>query len=234
MFVLVSIAFPASPTSQFIEPVSLERVALNPSQYVGQTLYFDPISISGLVRSEGYYTVDVRSNKGKYISSFIKLDELTFVIERGLVNSLVETISNPTKYIVRVGCKIVSVPGRYGSTYYLARIFDIGFYNNDGKVGRIITLDSRTSMLKVAEYGDAGVVELLIKCCNQANATDEQGLTALMLAAKKGNEKVVKALIKGGADVNARTDAGSTALWFAQISKNKNIVKLLQKAGAKE
>lgn len=66
MFVLVSIAFPASPTSQFIEPVSLERVALNPSQYVGQTLYFDPISISGLVRSEGYYTVDVRSNKGKY------------------------------------------------------------------------------------------------------------------------------------------------------------------------
>lgn len=233
LVVCVSVAF---PSTQFVEnsSASLERVSLSPENYASQTLYFDPISIGGLEKSQGVYTVDVRSNKGKYISSILKSEGLTFVVDNGLVNSLVDVLPSRSQYIGRIGCRIESMQGSYNRSYWIAKIFELSIYNNAGEIGRIFTLNSSKSILRVAQYGDNNAVEMLIKCCQVQNAKDDDGWTALMYAAYNGNEKVVKTLIKHGADVNAKTSGGKTALGLAQSALKMNICKLLQKAGARE
>jgi len=73
-----------------------------------------------------------------------------------------------------------------------------------------------------------------------ANARDEDGMTALMYAAmyaaaaESNDLELVRALLAKGAEINAKAKDGETALKLAGRKGRTELVRLLEKAGAKE
>jgi len=69
-----------------------------------------------------------------------------------------------------------------------------------------------------------------------ANARDDDGMTALMYAASSENNdpELLKSLLARGAEINVKAKDGETALKLAGRKGKTEIVRLLEKAGAKE
>src|SRR5262245_715048 len=69
-----------------------------------------------------------------------------------------------------------------------------------------------------------------------ANARDEDGMTALMYAAaaESSDLELVKALLAKGAEINVKAKDGETALKLAGRKGRTELVRLLEKAGEKE
>jgi ankyrin repeat protein len=82
-------------------------------------------------------------------------------------------------------------------------------------------------------YGNAGLIDRLIKAGADAKQKGANGETMLMFAAHNGNPQAVQVLLEAGAEVNAReTIRGTTALMWAIEQKHPEAVKVLLAGGA--
>lgn len=85
-----------------------------------------------------------------------------------------------------------------------------------------------------AEYGDAAIVDTLLKLGANVNARNLTRATPLHLAAAGDDAMTVAVLVMGGADVNTRDAAGHTPLQLAVKMKRIAIARILRKNGATE
>src|SRR5207249_6802004 len=82
-------------------------------------------------------------------------------------------------------------------------------------------------------YGNAKVMNRLLKAGTNARQKEPAGETMLMLAARTGNPDAVTLLIAAGADVNAKEPLrGTTALMWAVEQRHPAAVKALLDGGA--
>jgi ankyrin repeat protein len=65
-----------------------------------------------------------------------------------------------------------------------------------------------------------------------ADASDNEGATALMHAASSGHLNIMRRLVQAGADVNHTDNHGRTALMYAANSGRLSAMRLLLQAGA--
>ncbi|XP_031575031.1 serine/threonine-protein phosphatase 6 regulatory ankyrin repeat subunit B-like [Actinia tenebrosa] len=88
------------------------------------------------------------------------------------------------------------------------------------------------TLFHAIKYGKEELVQKLIECGADVNATDEDGRTALFYAVQKKKEKIVEKLIQCGADINATDETGETPLLYAVENGNEKMVKKLIECGA--
>src|SRR5678816_148183 len=82
-------------------------------------------------------------------------------------------------------------------------------------------------------YGNAAMIDRLVKAGADAKQRGPNGETMIMLAARNGNPQALTALIEAGADVNVHESIrGTTALMWAVEQKHPEAVKVLLAAGA--
>jgi uncharacterized protein len=94
-------------------------------------------------------------------------------------------------------------------------------------------INGYTPLILASQYGNAEVIDLLLKAGADAKAASTTGSTPLMLAAASGNVAAVKLLLDAGADVNARDTARQqTAVMFAAAYDRAPVIKLLVERGA--
>jgi ankyrin repeat protein len=90
-----------------------------------------------------------------------------------------------------------------------------------------------TPLAMASLYGNAALIDRLIKAGADAKVKGPNGETMLMLAARNGNPQAVQVLLEAGAEVNAReTIRGTTALMWAIEQKHPEAVKVLLAGGA--
>jgi ankyrin repeat protein len=87
-------------------------------------------------------------------------------------------------------------------------------------------------LMAAVETGNAANVLKLLNKGADANAKNDEGVTALMKAAGKGHKDVVVVLLDKGADVDAKDGHGGTALMDAAIEGDADIVRTLLENGA--
>ena len=68
------------------------------------------------------------------------------------------------------------------------------------------------NLIQAADYGQVGVVRMLLDRGVDADARTDEGVTPLMYASQNGDTAVMACLIRHGADVNARPDNEVTPL----------------------
>ena len=83
-------------------------------------------------------------------------------------------------------------------------------------------------LLRASMAGNTKAVQAALDAGASANASDQEGLTALMLASRASDAEAVKALLAHGADPNESGPSGDTALMECADS----ITDILLKAGA--
>ena len=99
-------------------------------------------------------------------------------------------------------------------------------YNDD-----LETADTPLAMACL--YGNAPMIDRLLKAGADAKAKGPNGETTLMLAARNGTADGIKLLLAAGADVNARENLrGTTALMWAVEQKHPEAVRTLLEGGA--
>ncbi len=106
------------------------------------------------------------------------------------------------------------------------RAFDAGLVHvvHDPAVNQLIT---------AAREGDVQRLDQLLASGVDADATNEDGDTALVVAAGGGHVDVVRRLLKAGADPNRQGENGMTVLFLATGRRGSaEIVRLLLEAGA--
>ena len=82
-------------------------------------------------------------------------------------------------------------------------------------------------------YGNAPMIEKLLKAGADAKQRGPNGETMVMLAARNGNPEAIRVLLAAGADVNAKENLrGTTALMWAVEQKHSAAVKALLDGGA--
>jgi ankyrin repeat protein len=90
-----------------------------------------------------------------------------------------------------------------------------------------------TPLAMAALFGNAAIIDTLLKAGADAKSLGPNGETMVMLAARNGNPQAIKVLVEAGADVNAREPLrGTTALMWAVEQKHPDAVKALLAAGA--
>ena len=89
---------------------------------------------------------------------------------------------------------------------------------------------SNEKLLAAISDADAQAAKALLSNGADANAIDDDGLTALMYAATYAGADCVKLLLERGADPNARSKSGASALMLAVGQVDK--VRLLLAKGA--
>jgi ankyrin repeat protein len=94
--------------------------------------------------------------------------------------------------------------------------------------------DGNTALDWAVHWGDANVVDLLLKAGADTKTATRLNATALYLAAESGNPIMVQKLLAAGADPNqAVLSQGETPLMFAARSGNVESVRILLDKGAK-
>ena len=98
---------------------------------------------------------------------------------------------------------------------------------------------SNEKLLSAIRDSDAQAASALLSIPSggaNANARDDDGMTALMYAASSENNdpELLKSLLARGAEINIKAKDGETALKLAGRKGKTEIVRLLEKAGAKE
>lgn len=88
------------------------------------------------------------------------------------------------------------------------------------------------SFLNCIQNNDTVVFKLFMQVGMDANAKNQEGVTALMLAAKAGNMEMVNSLLSKGAQVNSKAAKGNTALEYAALEGRLDVVKTLLDKGA--
>ncbi|MEI8044042.1 MAG: ankyrin repeat domain-containing protein, partial [Verrucomicrobiota bacterium] len=78
-----------------------------------------------------------------------------------------------------------------------------------------------------AENGDSSVVELFLATGMDADAKDEDGLTALVRACTKGHKRIVEILLANKANIEGGRADGFTPMMAACLAKQQEIVGLL-------
>src|SRR5207237_4785054 len=90
-----------------------------------------------------------------------------------------------------------------------------------------------TPLHLAALYGNARMIDRLIKAGADVKQRGPAGETMVMLAARNGNPVVIKRLVAAGADVNAKEPLrGTTALMWAAEQRHAAAVKMLLELGA--
>ena len=82
------------------------------------------------------------------------------------------------------------------------------------------------ALVKAAENGLKGTVEILLQNNANVNAKDYYGRPALTLAAKNGYKDTVNVLLQYNANVNAKTGKGETALILAPENGHNEVIKM--------
>lgn len=88
------------------------------------------------------------------------------------------------------------------------------------------------SLIEVAERGDLGALESLLKRHDEPDVRDSCDWTPLMKAAHNGHREVVARLLAAGAEVDAQDKGGYTAMMLAASNDHADIVELLLQHGA--
>lgn len=92
-----------------------------------------------------------------------------------------------------------------------------------------------TPLMIAAEYGQSGIVSLLIQAGahmdDRSTTFREPGWTAIMFGIKNNNVDAVKALVIGGADINIESDFGYTPLGWVAEKGNEFLVILFLENG---
>ncbi|WOK99309.1 serine/threonine-protein kinase STY17-like [Canna indica] len=101
-----------------------------------------------------------------------------------------------------------------------------------GDEGVPVEIDANIRLMYLANEGDLGGIEELLKSGVDVNFRDIDGRTALHVAACQGCVNVVKLLLDKGAYVDPEDRWGSTPLADAIHYKNHEVIKLLEKHGA--
>ncbi|TRX89234.1 hypothetical protein FHL15_009932 [Xylaria flabelliformis] len=89
-----------------------------------------------------------------------------------------------------------------------------------------------TPLFQAVAQGQVKMVKILMRKCNNINATDEMGETMLHLAAKRGNQTIVDFLLESGVNLDVCDHGGNTALHLAVANGHEDIVEMLVEAGA--
>lgn len=89
-----------------------------------------------------------------------------------------------------------------------------------------------TPLFQAVAQGQVKIVKILMRRCNNVNATDETGETMLHLAAKRGNARIVDFLLECGVDLDVCDHGGNTALHLAVANGHEDVVEMLVEAGA--
>lgn len=88
------------------------------------------------------------------------------------------------------------------------------------------------ALMGATSKGDIEEVIKLIKSGENADQTDDFGVTSLMIASSKGFISIMQILIKHGALVNKESILGMSPLFYATAIDNAKAMKLLIKHGA--
>src|SRR5207247_1838710 len=90
-----------------------------------------------------------------------------------------------------------------------------------------------TPLAMASLYGNAPMIEKLLKAGADAKQRGPNGETMVMFAARNGNPEAIRRLAAAGADVNAKENLrGTTALMWAVEQKHPAAVKTLIDLGA--
>src|SRR6185436_17639168 len=92
------------------------------------------------------------------------------------------------------------------------------------KAGANVNVTSRegvTPIAMAALYGDAAIIDALLKAGADAKAKTANGETLVMFAARNGNPDAIRVIVNAGADINAKENLrGTTALMWAVEQKH--------------
>ncbi len=89
-------------------------------------------------------------------------------------------------------------------------------------------------VLKIAaELGYLEIVDLLLDCGANTEATDDLGQRALLSATRYGRTEVIRRLLDRGADINAVDWSGHSALLNSVVANDSNSFDLLLSRGAR-
>jgi ankyrin repeat protein len=119
--------------------------------------------------------------------------------------------------------------GPEGPGAYLADTLPVGAWDTS----YFSAGDPEYNLLQAADYGQAGVVRMLLDRGIDPDARTDEGVTPLMYASQNGDTAVMDCLIRFGADVNAKPDNEVTSLISATRKDQYEAVRLLLKSGAK-
>jgi ankyrin repeat protein len=92
--------------------------------------------------------------------------------------------------------------------------------------------DGTTALHWAAHYGDAELVDRLLKAHANVNVVNDYGATPLAQAAVFGDVGIMEKLLQAGADVESPNGDGQTALMIIARTSNVDAAKLLLRHGA--
>lgn len=94
------------------------------------------------------------------------------------------------------------------------------------------TRDVNSQLIEAAANGKTERVKSLLDAGADAEAKDNDGMTALLAAVDEGHWETVRVLLDAGADANAKSEDGISALLAATYAGHTQTVKALLDAGA--
>ncbi|XP_052817656.1 ankyrin repeat domain-containing protein 27-like isoform X2 [Mya arenaria] len=99
---------------------------------------------------------------------------------------------------------------------------------NSGAVTPIVRDDmGRTALHLAAFYGQAGLIDILVKLRCLTDASDYLGCTPLHMATLKGHQNVILLLVHFGADISVADNEGNTPLHLCAKNGHEDCVKAI-------
>jgi len=86
-------------------------------------------------------------------------------------------------------------------------------------------IDGRSPLHYASDYGQAEVVEYLIRSGADVNACDKHGISALLAAIWEGHVECVKLLLASGASRTGTTPDGTTYIQAAEKEEIRNLLR---------